>query len=194
MASSSAAGGSKVSKSLKKVNSISHESLEESKRVVSSNAALASLEEKRKAREEKMKQAQLQREALEKEKREQAIRAQLEREEKYRKLMKEKEEKQRMEALKKKLLKEKQAKKFAEEKAKKDDFAVPKPVDSMNESLRLKLGKQIIEQKAQQQKKEELKSTWNFDMLHTDDETDDESRPVNNRPAAPKWSQRELQT
>lgn len=170
---------------------MSQESLEDTKKQLSINAANA-LEEKRKQREEKQRQAQLQREALEKEKRDQALKLQLEREEKYRKIIKEKEEKQRMEALKKKMLKEKQSKKYAEERAKKDEFAVPKPMDSMNESLRLKLQKQIMIGKTEQQKKEESKNTYNFDMLHTDDETDDEARPTNKRPPAPKWSSSEF--
>jgi inner centromere protein len=192
LASSSSASGSKTSKPMKKVTSMSHESLEDPKKPTTSSAANALIEEKRKMREEKMKQAQLQREALEKEKREQAIKAQFEREEKYRKIMKDKEDKQRMEAMKKKILKEKQAKKFAEEKARKEELSVTRPIGELNESLRLKLGKQKMADAITKQKKEESKSTYNFDMLHTDDETDDESRPVNSRPPAPEWSQREL--
>lgn len=183
--------GSKT-KSLKKMNSLSHESLEESKKVQSGNVNIL-LEEKRKAREEKQRQAQLQREALEKEKRDLAIRQQQERDEKYRKIMKEKEDKQRMEALKKKMLKEKQAKKYAEEKTKKDEFVAPKPLEATpsfnkDDSLHLKLQKQLIKEKSLQQKKAESKNVYSFEMLHTDDSTDDESRPSAKRPSPPDWS------
>lgn len=178
-------------KQYKKGVSLSQELVDDSKKL-NSIAASAQLEEKRKIREDKMRQAHLQREALEKDKRDQALKLQMEREEKYRKMMKEKEDKLRMEALKKKVLKEKQAKKFAEERAKKEEFVVPKPVDLLNESLHLKLQKQIMHQKKDQQKKEELKNTYCFDMLNTDDETDDESRPGTKRPPVPKWSQSEF--
>ena len=186
--------GVKPSKQYKKGVSLSQDPVDENKKL-NSIAASAQLEEKRKIREEKMRQAHVQREALEKEKRDQALKLQLERDEKYRKMMKEKEDKVRMDVLKKKLLKEKQAKKFAEERAKKEEFAVPKPVDSLNESLHLKLQKQIIlekQQKKVQKNKEELKNTYCFDMLNTDDETDDESRPSSKRPPVPKWSQSEF--
>lgn len=155
---------------------------------------LPSTEEKKRNREEKMKQAQQQREALEKASREKVLKQQQEREEKYRKIMEEKEEKQRMEVLKKKLIKEKQAKKFAEERARKDEFLAPapKPMDppslSKNDSLQIKLQKQILLEKSFQQKKAESKSTYSFEMLHTDDSTDDESKPSHSRPAVPEWS------
>lgn len=147
------------------------------------------MEEKRKLREEKMRQAQLQREANDKEKRDQMLKLQQERDEKYRKIMCEKEEKQRMEAMKKKLLKEKQAKKYAEEKAKKDEFLVPKAVEpqtsalSKSDSMYKKLHKSIISTK-----KKYDSNVYSFDMLNTDDETDDESRPSAKRPPIPEWS------
>lgn len=177
------------------MNSLSHESLEETKKGQQNNLN-ALLEEKRKARDEKQRQAQILREAIEKEKREITIKQQQERDEKYRKIMKEKEEKQRMEAMKKKMLKEKQAKKFAEEKSKKDEFVAPKPVEATpsfnkDDSLHLKLQKQLIKDKAMQQKKAESKNTYSFDMLHTDDETDDESKPSAKRPPMPEWSKSE---
>jgi inner centromere protein len=193
---SSAPGGSKSLKPLKKMHSMSQESLEESKKLLQNNAMNQLMEEKRKQREEKQRQAQLQREALEKEKRDQAMKLQMERDEKYRKIMKEKDDKQRMEALKKKLLKEKQAKKYAEERAKRDEFVAPKPVEpyvNKDDSLHLKLQKQIIQEKAEKQKKEESKNIYNFEMLHTDDSTDDEARPSQKRPAAPSWSKSEFE-
>lgn len=174
------------------MHSLSQESLEDGRK--QANAITNLLEEKRKAREEKQKQAQILREAIEKEKREQALKIQLERDEKYRKIMKEKEENLRMEALKKKIAKEKQAKKYAEEKAK-TNFLVPKPVDppssSKNDSLHLKMQKQLILDKSLQKKKEESKNNYDFDMLHTDDSTDDESRPSAKRPSPPEWSKSE---
>lgn len=193
---SSVPHGSKT-KPLKKVNSLSAESLEENKKSQQSLNNL--LEEKRKAREEKQRQALIQREAMEKEKREMAIKQQQEREEKYRKIMKEKEEKQRMEAMKKKMLKEKQAKKFAEEKSKKDDFVAPKPLEATpsfnkDDSLHLKMQKQLMKEKALQQKKAESKNTYSFDMLHTDDDTDDESKPSAKRPPPPEWSKSEYKS
>jgi inner centromere protein len=172
-----------------KKTSASTDSLEETRKV---QQAAQLLEEKRKAREEKQKQAQLQREALEKEKREQALKLQLERDEKHKKIMKEKEEKQRMEAMKKKLLKEKQAKKYAEEKMRKDEnaFVKPDPPQSANDSLFLKMQKQILMEKEAEKKKLESKKVYDFDMLHTDDSTDDESKPSAKRPAVPSWSKK----
>lgn len=188
---SSASSAPKTSKPLKKMNSMSQESLDETKKLIQNNAMNQVIEEKRKQREEKQRQAQLQREALDKEKREQALKLQSERDEKYRKIMKDKEDKQRMEATKKKIQKENQAKKYAEERAKKDEFVVPKPVEpyvNKDDSLHLKLQKQIIQEKSDKKKKEESKNIYNFDMLHTDDSTDDEGRPSQKRPAAPSWS------
>lgn len=184
----SSAPGYKQPKPLKKMNSLSHESLDAQK-----NLNLGQLlEDKRKQREEKQRQAQVQREALEKDKRDFALKQQQERDDKYRKIMKEKEDKQRMEALKKKILKEKQAKKYAEERAKKDEFIAPKPVEpqslTKNDSLHLKMQKQLLLDRSLQKKKEESKNTYDFDMLHTDDETDDESKPSKTRPPAPEWS------
>lgn len=188
------APGFKAQKASKKMHSLSQESLDDIVKHRQQQSDLnRQLEEKRKVREEKQRQAQLQREAIEKEKRDQAVKLQLEREEKYRKIMKEKEEKQRVEALKKKTLKDKQAKKFAEEKAKKDEFVVPKPLaenqsSNKDDSLLLKLQKQKLIDKAAQEKKDASKNHYDFDMLHTDDSTDDESRPSQKRPPPPTWS------
>lgn len=166
---------------------MSQDGLEEPKR---NNLVNQLLEEKKKQREEKQRQAQMQREALENEKRENALKLQMERDEKYRKLMKEKEEKIRMDALKKKLLKEKQTKKLAEERAKQQttEFVAPKPVEpptsaskTDGSSLHMKLQRQTIKEKID-------KNTYGFDMLQTDDSTDDESRPSSKRPKAPEWS------
>lgn len=181
---------------MKNNKSLSQEALEDGKKVVAAPAA-QSIEEKRKLREEKIRQAQLQREALEKETREKAIKMQQEREDKYRKVMKDKEEKQRMEALKKQLLKEKQAKKFAEEKAKKEKFLMPKAVaepsaGNHDESLRLRMQKQMLLEKTAIQKKEDSKNTYSFDMLHTDDSTDDEEKPSKKRPPIPTWSKSKI--
>jgi inner centromere protein len=178
------------------MNSLSQESLDETKKGQQNNLNVM-LEEKRKAREEKQRQAQILRENMEKEKRELAIKQQQERDEKYRKIMREKEEKQRMEAMKKKMLKEKQAKKFAEEKTKKDEFLVPKPLEATpsfnkDDSLHLKMQKQLMKEKALQKKKAESKNTYSFDMLHTDDETDDESKSSSKRPPMPDWSKSEI--
>lgn len=49
--------------------------------------------------------------------------------------------------------------------------------------------KQQIQQKIIQQTKEEVKNAYNFDILNTDDSTDDESKPVSaKRPPPPAWS------
>lgn len=189
----SSAPANKPVKPLKKMNSLSQESLDDHKKQQAINQLI---EERRKAREEKQRHALQAREALEKEKREQALRQQQERDEKYRKLMKEKEEKQRMEALKKNMKKEKQAKKFAEEKARKDEFAMPRPVDppalTKNDSLHLKMQKQLLLDRSLQHQKEEAKKVYGFDMLETDDSTDDESKPSKKRPEAPEWSKSEF--
>lgn len=187
-----------------KFNSLSQESLDEMKKNQQAILMAQLLEDKKKAREDKQKQAQLIREAMEKDKRDLALKQQMEREEKFNRIRKEKEEKQRMELLKKKIQKESQAKKYAEEKAKteekakKQDFLSPKPVDSqtakMNDSLHLKMQKQIMLEKTAQQRKAETKHTYNFDMLHTDDSTDDESRPSKKRPTQPDWSKSENYT
>lgn len=168
--------------------SLSQESLDDLKKTNSINVML---EEKRKQREEKQKMAQIHREQLDKEKREQAQKVAREREDRFKKLMQEKEERLRMEALKKKILKEKQEKKYAE--VKKDEFAIPKPVEqsergvNLNDSLHLKLQKQLLMDKTEQQRRAEAKNTYSFDSLETDDSTDDESRPSKKRPPPPEW-------
>ncbi|KAL7041545.1 hypothetical protein ACKWTF_000815 [Chironomus riparius] len=174
----------------KKYTSLSQESNEDTRK----NQAISinqQLEEKRKQREEKQKQVQLQREAIEKQKREQVMQQQRERDEKFRKIMQEKEEAKRMEAQKKKALKENQEKKYAEEKARKDDFALPKEPQSASkdDSLYIKMQKQILMEKSMSQKKKVVdKNTYSFEMLQTDDSTDDESHPSKKRPDPPQWS------
>ncbi|CAO1325447.1 unnamed protein product [Diamesa serratosioi] len=169
--------------------SLSQESLDDLKKTNSINVLL---EEKRKQREEKQKMALIHREQLDKEKREQAQKVAKEREDRFKKLMQEKEERLRMEALKKKIMKEKQEKKFAE--VKKDEFAIPKPVDqsergvNLNDSLHLKLQKQLLLDKTEQQRRAEAKHIYTFDSLDTDDSTDDESRPSKKRAPPPDWS------
>lgn len=154
------------------------------------------LEEKRRQREEKQRQVQLQREAIEKQKREQTLQQQREREEKFRKIMQEKEDAKRMEAHKKKMIKENQEKKYAEEKARKDDFAVPKEPQSASkdDSLYIKMQKQIILEKTLSQKKKVDKNTYSFEMLCTDDSTDDESHPSKKRPEPPIWSKKQVRS
>lgn len=184
---------SSANRVLKKGTSISQESLEscDSGRLKQGIVALThqqALEEKKRLREEKMRQAQITRENLEKEKREQAMKAQLERDEKHRKLLKEKEERQKQELLKKKLKKDQQLKKFNQEKERDmDDVKTLETTtsNSNNTSLLYKLQKQ----KAEAQKKLDLKNTYCFDMLETDDSTDDESdNKPGKRPPPPFWS------
>lgn len=186
------ASGYKATKSLKKGNSLSQEALDDQKKAYQAHQMV---EEKRKAREEKQRLAAQQREAMEKEKREQALKIQHEREEKYRKIMREKEEKAKNDAMKKKTLKEKQAKKYAEEKSK-NEYAQPKTGEASalnkNDSLHLKMQKQLLLDRSLQKKKEESKNVYSFEMLHTDDSTDDESRPSTKRPPPPEWSKSEL--
>lgn len=165
--------------------------IDDAKKMQLANVAAQALEEKRKIREEKQRQALLQREALEKEKRDMVLKMQQERDEKYRKLMLEKEQKLRIEAEKKKKLKENQTKKLAQEKAKKDEFVAPKPVGDShgaNNSLYLKLQKQTMMTKTAEQRKAEKKDNYGFDWLDTDDSTDDESRPSKKRAQPPAWS------
>ncbi|KAG5674984.1 hypothetical protein PVAND_004926 [Polypedilum vanderplanki] len=181
--SSSASTASSSKTSIKKYGSITHDPQEE----------------KRKQREEKQQKAQLQREAIEKQKREQTLQQQREREEKFRKLMMEKEEQKRLEALKKKQLKENQERKYQEEKLKKEEFLVPKePLSaSKDNSLYIKMQKQIMIDKAAQQQQQQKKklqkdsNTYSFDMLNTDDSTDDESKPSKKRPDPPQWSRKQ---
>lgn len=174
----------------KKFTSLSHESNEDLRKNQAQSAN--QLEEKRRQREEKQKQVQLQREAIEKQKREQVLQQQREREEKFRKIMQEKEEAKRMEALKKKMHKENQEKKYAEEKARKDEFTLPKEPQSASkdDSLYIKMQKQILLEKSMSQKKAQKvdKNHYSFEMLNTDDSTDDESHPSKKRPEPPQWS------
>lgn len=191
----------KTSKSTtKKAGSISQDTLDaESKKPTGQVIALSHqqlLEEKKKAREEKQRLAQLQREAIEKEKREVALRLQLEREEKHRKALREKEERLRIEAHKKKLKKEQQTvKKFIEKERQEDEAKAARDNDvhlnataQMNDSLLVKLQKQKVEAHKQKMKNEENKNTYSFDMLQTDDSTDDEAQPSAKRPPPPSWS------
>ena len=61
------------------------------------------------------------------------------------------------------------------------------------ESLQKSMHKQQIQQKMIQQKKDEVKNAYNFDMLNTDDSTDDEAKPVSQkRPPPPLWSKSKI--
>lgn len=193
--SSATSTSSAVKKSInqKKFTSMSNENQEDLKKFQCS----VQLEEKRRQREEKQRQVQLQREAIEKQKREQTLLAQKEREEKFKKIMQEKEEQKRLEAQKKKLLKEQQEKKFAEERARKEEAVAvsnAKASTSKDDSLHNKMQKQILAEKhhalkkADSHKKVKEHSAYNFDMLYTDDSTDDEARPSKKRPPPPAWS------
>lgn len=191
---SSTATSSNSKKTLtKKYTSLSHDSNEDLRK----NAQLMTqqLEEKKRQREEKQRQVQLQREAIEKQKREQTLQAQRERDEKFRKIMQEKEEAKRLEAQKKKALKENQEKKYAEERARKEECAaaLKEPQSaSKDDSLYVKMQKQIIVEKAKSQSKKVDKNAYSFDMLNTEDETDDESCPSKKRPDPPQWSKSKL--
>lgn len=175
--------------------SLSQESLNDVKKMASSTNLL---EEKRRMREEKQKQAQMQREQLEKERRELALKQTQEREERFKKTMQEKEEKHRQEQLKKKMLKEKQEKRLAEERLRKEELLVAKMAIEQptperlahNNSLHLKLQRQMMMEKAEKNKKTVDPNEYGFDMLHTDDSTDDESRPSVKRPPPPEWSKK----
>lgn len=205
--SSTSSATSSVKKSTtKKFTSMSHENQEDLRKIQTQ----AQLEEKRRQREEKQKQVQLQRELLEKQKREQTLQQQREREEKFRKNMYEKEEQKRLEAMKKKAIKENQEKKFAEEKARMLEMAAAlnsKPLEipqsaSKDDSLHIKMQKQMMAEKTQAlqhqqmkveaQKKAVDKNAYSFDMLHTDDSTDDEDTVSKKRPDPPAWSKSEI--
>lgn len=163
------------------------------KLAITKSLSQESLDDLKKQRDEKQKMAQMHRDQLDKEKREQALKLVKERDERHKKIMQEKEDKARMEALRKKLMKEKQERKFAE--AKKDEFMKPKAVDqsvNLNDSLHLKLQKQLLIDKTEQQRRAEAKNTYSFDSLDTDDSTDDESRPSKKRPPPPTWCNSKL--
>lgn len=190
--SSVTSGGVKKSTTKKFTSSMSLESQEELKK----SQALAQSEERRRQREEKQKQVQLQREALEKQKREQTIQQQRERDEKFKRIMQEKEEQKRIEAMKKKAIKENQERKFAEERARNEPGpsqpATPRSA-SKDDSLHVKMQKQMMLEKSREQKKAEVakkahdKNAYSFDMLNTDDSTDDESNLAKKRPEPPAW-------
>jgi hypothetical protein len=183
---SSLSANKKQSVTGKKFTSMSHEAADELRRKQEA-------EEKKRQREEKQRQVQLQREAIEKQKREQTLQSQREREEKFKKIMQEKEEQKRLEAIRKKMLKENQEKKYAEEKARKEEATTPVPKpdafpsSSKDNSLLLKMQKQIILEKSAK-KKVQVKNVYSFDMLNTDDSTDDESNLARKRPEPPQWS------
>lgn len=179
---------------------MSLDSQEELKKSQAVAQTQAQIEERRRQREEKQRQVQLQREALEKHKREQTIQQQRERDEKFKRIMQEKEEQKRTEAMKKKAIKENQERKYAEERARKDEQGPSKPVTphgvNKDDSLQIKMQKQIMSEKSlhrehnkpETSKKHHDKNTYSFDMLNTDDSTDDEGNLAKKRPDPPSWS------
>lgn len=204
----SSTGKKSATKLLKKAGSVSQESLETEKAKINGMITALShqqaLDEKKRQRDEKQKAAALQRELIEKEKRENALRLQLEREEKVRKNLKEKEDRLRLEALKKKAKKENQLKKLNEEhnQEKLKDREVYEgnqtaqlnatSSNPLNNSLLVKMQKQKMDEQRRLAERELLKNTYCFDMLHTDDSTDDEGTQKPHRPPPPNWSRSEL--
>uniref|UniRef100_A0A182U5L1 Inner centromere protein ARK-binding domain-containing protein n=1 Tax=Anopheles melas TaxID=34690 RepID=A0A182U5L1_9DIPT len=135
------------------------------------------LDEKKKKREEKQRLAAAQREAMEREKREHAERLVREKEEKYRKLVQEKQEKLRLDAQKKaRKLEEFEKRRQAEEQK------------ALADQKRDELAKQLADQ--------ERKKLFTFEMIDTDDSTDEEvsedtSAPrKKQRPPLPEWCQK----
>ncbi|KAG4068092.1 hypothetical protein HA402_001517 [Bradysia odoriphaga] len=149
----------------------------------------ALLEKKRKA-DERVKRAQMQREAQEKEKLD-----------KIEKLMKAKQEKEAAREAAKQLKQQQELQKqlkALEQKRERERKLKAELAEAAKLERDQILSKKIADEKAyldqmKQNRKEETKPTFTFDMLETDDSTDDEdtvknSRP--NRPPPPAWSLR----
>lgn len=200
----SLASAIKKSSTKKFTSSMSLESQEELKRAQAIGQTQAQIEEKKRQREEKQRQVQLQRELLEKHKREQTIQQQRERDEKFKRIMQEKEDQKRNDAMKKRAIKENQERKYAEERARKDEPGPSKPTTphsvSKDSSMQIKMQKQMLLEKSllREQKKPEIpkkphnKNAYSFDMLNTDDSTDEEGSMAKKRPDPPAWSKSEF--
>uniref|UniRef100_A0A182W1S4 Inner centromere protein ARK-binding domain-containing protein n=1 Tax=Anopheles minimus TaxID=112268 RepID=A0A182W1S4_9DIPT len=183
------------------------------------------LDEKKKKREEKQRLATAQREAMEREKREHAERLVREKEEKYRKLVHEKQEKIRIDAQKKaRKLEEFEKRRLMEEQKaladqKRDELAKQmadqQRIDrellesvkqtQAKENHEVKLHKQLYQQKLRQQQQQQAAKkklaaaqaeVFTFEMIDTDDTTDedvaeDPSAPrKKKRPQTPEWCQK----
>jgi hypothetical protein len=171
----------KPAKKMPTTKSLSQEALNQDDRKKA--MLLETKEERKRINDEKQRLAKLQREQLENQKREQAEKKLREAEEKQKKIQAERNERLKLEALKKKQLKEKQEKKYAEERKKEEIGSAQKDT-----SLYIRMQKQMIQEKIEAEKREQLKNSYHFDMLQTDDSTDDESKPADKRPPPPSWS------
>uniref|UniRef100_A0A1B0DLU0 Uncharacterized protein n=1 Tax=Phlebotomus papatasi TaxID=29031 RepID=A0A1B0DLU0_PHLPP len=124
------------------------------------NALQLLAEEKRKKREERHKQAQMIREAKEREK-----------EEKHRRMIQEQQER--------------------EEKLRQDRIKALKAKQILEQEQKSRL--EELQKQQQQKLRAEAKrkaSKYGFDMLYSDDSTDDEGKSSDKRPAPPLWSQK----
>lgn len=142
--------------------------------------------DKKKARDEKQRLAQLQREQMEKERRERAQLLQKEKEEKYRKLLQEKEERKRELMNQKKLEEHMRNQKILDQKRRElaEKEALESAKAKQNESLQRKL--------LQKQHNKNKNTKHDFDTLDTDDSTDDEGKMNKNRGPPPIWSKGSL--
>lgn len=141
----------------------------------------AAIAEKKKTREEKQRLAQMHREQIEKERRERTKLQQKEKEDKHRKLLQEKEERKRELMSQKKLEDHMRNQKIMElkrrELAEKEALEAAKA--KQNESL---------QRKVLQKQHNKHKTKHEFDVLDTDDSTDDEGKMNKNRTPPPVWS------
>lgn len=145
----------------------------------------AAIAEKKKTRDEKQRLAQLTREQIEKERRERVKLQQKEKEEKHRKLLQEKEDRKRAEMTQKKLDEHIRNQKIMEQKRRElaEREALEAAKTKQNESLQRKV--------LQKQHNKHL-TKHEFDVLDTDDSTDDEGKMNKNRGPPPIWSKGSL--
>uniref|UniRef100_A0A336MHY9 CSON001548 protein n=1 Tax=Culicoides sonorensis TaxID=179676 RepID=A0A336MHY9_CULSO len=145
----------------------------------------AAIADKKKAREEKARLAQIHREQMDKERRERAEQQQKEKEEKYRKLVQEKLERKRELMNQKKLEEHLRNQKIMEQKRRElaEREALEAAKAKANESLQRKV---LQKQHAKHLTKHE------FETLDTDDSTDDEGKMNKNRGPPPLWSKGSL--
>lgn len=142
----------------------------------------AAIAEKKKTREEKQRLAQMQREQIEKERRERTKLQQKEKEDKHRKMLQEKEDRKREQMSQKKLEDALRNQKIMEQKRRElaEKEAIEAAKAKHNESLQRKV--------LQKQHIKSNKSKHDFDVLDTDDSTDDEGKMNKNQAPPPIWS------
>ncbi|XP_063704954.1 histone-lysine N-methyltransferase, H3 lysine-79 specific-like isoform X2 [Culicoides brevitarsis] len=141
----------------------------------------SAIEAKKKAREEKQRLAQQQREAIERERRERARQLQKEKDEKHRKLLQEKEDRKREAMSQKKLEEHVRNQKILEQKRR--ELAEKEALEAAKAKHNESLQRKVLEKQHAK-----AKGKHDFEYLDTDDSTDDEGKMNRNRNPVPDWS------